>query len=469
MSKSFLWSAIERFSTQIIQFIIGIILARLLGPSDYGIIGIIIVINSFLQIFIDSGFTKALIQKQDRTINDFNSVFVFNIGIGLVSYLLLFIASPFIEKFYNIIHLALYIKIVGLSLIINTFYAVLQIDFTIKLDFKSIAKVNLISSLISGIIAVIMAYMGCGIWALIVQFVLKSLLTLIIFLFIKEHKLKFSYTHSSIVELYKFGSNILYGSLLNNIVNNFSTIFIGKIYNVQSVGYYTRGTQFTDVAYNTFNSILDSVLLPIFSKISGDIKSIKIEFIKIYRYSMLLLLPIFILLALLAEPIIKILLTDKWLMAVPIMQFFAIARFITILSGINVNIIYALGKSNLVLKQQVFKIIVRVVLLLIAIPFGIYYVALAELVSTIIHYFINTYYPGKILKFSGIRQIMSCAKIILCSLSFVIVYSFSKILFTSDYIIILSTSIVGLLFYILLLKALKVDEVNIDLQKILKL
>lgn len=469
ISKSFYWSAVERFSNQIIQFVVGIILARLLGPSDYGIIGIILIINSFLQIFIDSGFTKALIQKQDRTLTDFNSVFIFNVCIGLFCYVLLFITSPLIENFYDINNLALYIRIVGLSLLINTFYAIIQIDFTIKLDFKSIAKVSLLSSFFSGTIAVIMAYLGYGIWALIIQILLKSLFTLLFFLFIREYKFKLVYNQHSIIGLYKFGSNILYGSLLNNLVNNFSTIFIGKIYNVQSVGYYTRGTQFTDVAYNTFNSILDSILLPVFSNISDNIDSIRTEFIKIYRFSVLILLPIFILLALLAEPIIKILLTDKWLMAVPIMQIFAVARFITLLSGININVLYALGQSRLALKQQMFKIVIRVFLLAIAIPFGIYYLALAELVSTILHYFVNTYYPGKIISFNAIRQISSCFKIFICSISFIIVFIVSLLIFSSDYLIILFTVLTGLVIYILLLKIMKVHEINIILKKIFKI
>ncbi len=461
IGKSFLWSALERFSIQIIQFVIGIVLARLLDPSEYGIIGVILVINSFLQIFIDSGFTKALIQKQNRTVDDFNSVFIFNVGIGVLCYILLFFCSPIVENFYSIPNLALYIKVVGLSLIINSLYAVIQTDLSIKLDFKSMAKVNLFSSLISGIIAIILAYFGYGIWALIGQIILKSLFTLIAFVCIKKYTMKFSYSHNSIVELYKFGSNILYSSLLNNIVNNFSTIFIAKIYDVKSVGYYTRGTQFTDVVFNTFSSIQDSVLLPIFSKFSNNIEGVKKEFLKVYKYSTLFLLPVFLLLSLLAEPIIKLLLTDKWLMAVPIMQIFAIARFITILSGININVLYALGYSRLVLNQQIFKIIIRVSFLIIAIPFGIYYVAIAELISTIVHYFINSYYPGKILKYSGIYQLQSSSKIFFGSLSFVIIHFFIKIFSDSQYTIIFGTTFIGMLLYIIFLKIFKVEEIKI--------
>jgi len=469
LTKNFFWSAVERFSTQIIQFVIGILLARLLGPSEYGIISILMVINSFLQIFIDSGFSKALIQKKERTKLDYSSVYLFNIGIGIICYIILFLFSPLLETFYEIKNLSIYTRIVGISLVINTFYTVTQTDLIIRLDFKSIAKVNFISSLVSGLLAIWAAYLGFGVWALIIQILLKSFISLIIYQFFKKYDFGYNYSQASIRTLYRFGSNILYGSILNTLVNNFSTIFIAKMYNTQSLGFYTRGTQFTDVVYNTFSSILDNVLLPSFCQLSGDIEAIKNEFIKVYRYVVLLLWPIFLLLALLAEPIIRLLLTDKWLMSVQVMQLFAIARFISILSGLNISVLYSIGKSNLVLKQQILKILVRLILIGMALPFDIYYVALAELVSTGIHFFINTYYPGKILKVSGFKQLVATSKIFISSITIFVTTWIINYLFSNSLIIILLSLVLGLSTYIVSLKLLKVEELNYILnRKILK-
>lgn len=466
LSKSFFWSAVERFSTQIVQFVIGIILARILSPKEYGIIGILLVINSFLQIFIDSGFSKALIQKKDRSTLDYNSVFVFNIALGFFFYFILYFSTPFIEGFYEIPNLSFYARVLGLSVIINAFYTVIQTDLIIKLNFKSIAIVNLISSLVSGVIAVFMAVYDYGIWALILQTIIKSLVSLIIYFIVREVNFNLSFSFLSIKKLYNFGSNILYSSLLNTLVNNFSTIFIAKIFNTQSVGFYTRGTQFTDVAFNTFSSILDNVLLPTFSKLSDDLDEVKLKFIKIFRFTVILIWPFFLLLAVLAEPIIKLLLTDKWLMAVPIMQIFAISRFITLLSGININVLYAYGRSDLALKQQVIKIVIRVILIAVAIPFGIYYVALAELISTIIHYFINTYYPGKILNISGWRQIASVYKeLILFSIIFITMNIATTIIIQDNLLNILLTISSGGILYVIVLRKFYFKEVQLDFYK----
>ncbi|MGJ1514918.1 lipopolysaccharide biosynthesis protein [Sphingobacterium siyangense] len=458
LGKSFLWSAIERFSIQIVQFVVGVILARILGPSEYGVLGILLLVNSFLQVFIDSGFSKALIQKQDRTHVDISSVFIFNLLIGLISYLLLFLSAPVIERFYEVPKLAIYIRTIGFSLILNSFFAISQTRFIIALNFKIIAKVNFISALISGVIAVFLAYNGYGIWALIYQVLLKSSVSFILFFILDKERAGFKFSLASLQSLFGFGSNVLISSLLNNVTNNLSALFIAKIINTKSLGFYTQGTQFTDVAFNTINLIYENVLMPSFVKIKDNLELLKVQFIKVLNISIIVLTPIFLFLCVFASPIIQLVLSEKWLPAAPIVQFFALSRLISILANINISLLYSLGHANLVLKQQYFKIIVRIVFISIALPFGIYYVAFAELLSTIVHFFINTYYPGKILKISGIKQIMLNYKVFI-SASGILFSGLIVNQFTQKPILELIIGFVlAMLLYVVFLRLLRVQD-----------
>lgn len=399
-----------------IQFVVGIVLARILTPEEYGVMGILFVIIALLQVFVDSGFSKALIQKQDRTLVDISTVFFFNIGVSIFCYVLLWVASPFIAEFYNNLELSLYIRVVGISLFFNALVAIPITILTIDVNFKSIGRVNFISATVSGVIAIIMAYLDFGIWALVFQTIIRVVIALLVVFFIVSWRPVFMFSATSFKNLFSFGSKLLYSSLLNMVVNNFTSIFIAKLSSVKDLGYYTRGTQFSDVVYGVFSSVLDSVLLPTLSQIQNEQKKLVNVTRKIIKSTAIINIPLFMLLTLLAEPLIKTLLTDKWIMAVPIMQIMCIARMITIISGININVLYAIGRADLALKQQYVKIFVRVVLVSISLKYGIIFIAFAELTSTMIHFFINTYYPGKLLKYGPFNQIKDLLPIIFASL-----------------------------------------------------
>lgn len=458
--KSLLWSSFEKLSVQIIQFIIGIILARLLTPSEYGIIGILLVFIAFMQVFIDSGFSKALIQTQGRTEIDYSTVFFINGLISVVCYVLLWLSAPLIADFYNNLELINYMRIIGLVLFFSALFVIPNTILTIHLDFKILAKINFAGNLFSGVIAIFMAYYGYGVWSLIWQQIIRAVLLVILsWVFVRWMPL-FVFSKESFKRLFAFGSKLLYASLLGMIVNNFTNLFIAKLSSTKDLGYYTRGTQFTDVVYGTTSSVLDSVLLPVFSRSQNDLPLL-VNYFKIFIRSVaLLIVPIFFLLAFMSKPLVLLLLTEKWLPVVPIMQIFCFARLITIIAGLNITVLYAIGRSDLVLKQQVIKIIIRVIFLALALKFGIIYIAIAELLSTIVHFFINTYYPGKIMKISAGIQLKEIMPIVLAGWMMMIAVWVANYFVPNDLLMIqlVITSIVGIISYVWMIKMLKVEE-----------
>lgn len=466
MIKGMVWSSLERISVQGIQFILGVILARILSPTEYGTISLLMVIIAFLQVFVDSGFSKALIQKQGRTQIDLSTVFFFNIIISIVSYLILWFGSPVIAAYYDDLMLIDLLRVLSLSLIFSALYAIPTTLFIIELNFKSIAKANLISVLISGVISIILAYKGYGVWALVFQFLIKSILTVFVMWIQLKWKPTLIFSKSSFNSLFPYGSKLLLSSILNTIVNNFSALFIAKLTSAKDLGFYTRGTQFADVVYGIFSSVLDSVLLPSLAQIQKE-REILVQITRsIIKSTALVSIPVLLGLAVIAEPLIKILLTEKWLMAVPIMQIFCVARLVTIISGININVLYAIGRTDLALKQQYFKFGVRILLLVVAFKYGIVYIALAELLSTVIHFFINTYYPSKILNYGSFEQIKDLLPIIFSSLLMLVAIYISIYFIENNIIKLVLAPMVGIPVYLGLIYLYKVKEFFTLMEKI---
>jgi O-antigen/teichoic acid export membrane protein len=349
-------------------------------------------------------------------------------------------------------------RVISLSLMFGAFFSIPTTLLTIKFDFKAIARTNLIATILSGIIAVWMAYEGYGVWALVLQTVLKSMLTVLIMWFQIKWKPTLVFSKTSFHSLFSYGSKLLLSSVLNMSVNNFSNLFIAKVTTIKDLGFYTRGTQFADMIFTIFSSVLDSVLLPSLASIQNEREKL-IHLVRLtIKFTALIVTPILVGLACIAEPLIKILLTDKWLEAVPIMQIICLARLITIISGINVNVLYAIGRTDLALKQQYIKLIIRIVFLVIAIKHGIIFLALAELVSTITHFFINTYYPGKILNYGSLQQIKDISPILFSGLLMSV-----GIYYTMEFVVdlllkIVFSTIIGAIIYFSLIYFIKKDE-----------
>lgn len=458
MFKGMAWSAVERIAIQAVQFVIQIILARILTPAEYGTVGILYVFIAISMVFIDSGFTKALIQKKSRTQNDISTVFLFNIGISLVTYLILFFTAPFVADFYGIEDLTPLLRVLSISLIINALFTVPTTLYTIDLDFKTLTKINFTAAILSGATAYYMAITGYGVWALVGLTIVRSIVSFVLTWTMIKWKPNLVFSMTSLKGLFSFGSNLLVSSLLNVSVNKLYELVIPKNNSIEDLGYYTKGTQFTDSIFGIINAVFERVLLPGLSEIQDKIEILVHHTRGIIRAAALLIVPLFLFLAVIAEPLIRVLLTEIWLPAVPIMQIFCLARLITIISGININLLYVLGRSDLALKQQYLKIGIRVLFLIAALKFGIIYIAMAELASTIVHFFINTHYPGKIMNYGARTQIKDMLPIMISGI-FMAVFVYGGLQFLqNDWAKLMVAPLIAFPIYFGLIRLFKVKE-----------
>jgi O-antigen/teichoic acid export membrane protein len=399
------WNFIERISSQGIQFLLGIIMARLLLPSDYGTIGLLAIFFDISQAFIDSGFNSALIRTKDPTQKDYSTVFYFNLLISVAVYAILFFLAPSIASFFKIPILCPILRVQAVTLIINAAMAVQVSMLNIQLDFKSLAKRKVAATLISGVCGVAFAYAGFGIWSLVHQQIIAAGVNLVFICYVCRWIPKTGFSTESFKRLGAFGSKLLAAGLLHTFYRNFTTFAIGKFYSAQDLGYYSRGTSIADLPGSTINGVLQTVTYPILAKIQDDDK----QLVYIYRkYIRITSLGIFIIsgvLCALAKPTILLILTDKWAESVIYLHIFAFSYMFDHLSTINLNLLKVKGRSDLFLKLEILKKTISISLILLAIPHGILAICFAKFLYNQIAVFINTYYTGKLFHLGYIQQV----------------------------------------------------------------
>lgn len=441
------WNAIGRFSTQGISFVISILLARILSPSDYGVIGMIGIFMAIAQTFIDSGFGSALIRKKDCTDTDYSTAFYFNIVVGIISYLILFISAPLIAIFFKTPILVDIVRVLSINLFLNSLTIVQTAMLTAAVDFKSQAKISLVATIISGVIGLIMAYHGYGVWSLVYQSVSMSIVRTISFWLVTKWKPQRIFSKNSFRYLFGFGSKIFSASILHTIYVNLTTILIGKFYTPKDLGYYSRGESLASLPSANLTSILQSVTYPILSKIQDDDERL----IQVYRKyicmtSMLIFFGMCLLIAL-AKPLILVLLSEKWTNSIIYLQVFCFAYMFDHICQLNLNILYVKGRSDLVLKLEVIKKTISISMIVAAIPFGILAICISRALYTQIAVIINTYYTGKLFGFGYLDQFRDFGKYFIYSIIAVIpafiisFYSLNSIL-----IIIFGASIASLTY-----------------------
>ncbi len=390
------WSAIESYANQGIQFILGLIMARLLLPSDYGLIGMVAIFFAVAQTFVDSGFGEALIRKLDRSEADYSTVFYFNILVSIVCYAVLYLFAPFIATFFDEPILRDLVRVVGLTVIINSFKVVQVARFTIDVNFKAIAKATVASNLISGVIGITLAYYGVGVWALVCQNVLSCILNVMILWYISKWHPQLIFSWESFKDLFNYGSKILGAGLLHTLYVNVNTLCIGKYYTPSDLGYYTRGCQFPQLLGQNFTGVVQRVTFPILAKIQNDDKRLIEIYRKYIRLMSLILIFALILLATLGKPLIILLLGSKWMEAVIFLQIFSLAMLTDHVTQLNLNLLKVKGRSDLLLKLEIIKKTISLVILFASIPFGVVAICFSKVIYSQIATYINTYYTGKL-------------------------------------------------------------------------
>lgn len=324
-TTSVFWSAVERFSAQGIQFVLSIILARILLPSDYGLVAMLGIFLAIAQTFIDSGFANALIQKRDQTKADYSTVFYFNIIVSVVLYILLYYSAPLIASFYKEDLLVVITRIIGLTLIINSFGIVQQAKLTIALDFKRQAIASLFAVIISGGIGLWMAFSGYGVWTLVYQSLINNLLRVVMIWIFSGWWPRLCFSVSSFRTLFAFGSKLLLSSLLHTLYANLYTLVIGKWFASVELGYYSRAFTWARFPSANFADVIVRAIYPIQCRMQDDHEQLCGVFLKYMRMACFLIFPVMIGLCAVAEPLVRLILTDKWLPAVPLLQILCIA------------------------------------------------------------------------------------------------------------------------------------------------
>lgn len=414
--KGIKWTLIERFSLQGIQFVISIILARLLTPSDYGAVGILAIFMSISYMFIDSGFSNALIRKADRTEIDFSTAFYFNIVVGLVCYGLLFVSSPFIADFFNLPILCDLLKVLAISLFINSLQVVQIAKLTISINFRAQAIASLISTILSGIIAIGMALKGFGVWALAWQSVLGSLFGCIIIWYQVKWHPQLMFSIESFKHLFSYGSKLLASNLIGTIYAHMTTIVIGKFYTSKDLGYYSRGQHLAHMPSVAIIDSLGKVTFPILSRLQNDDEKLLAVYRKYIKMSSMIIFFLLMLLAAIAKPLILILLTEKWANAIIFLQIFCFAFMTEHISKLNLNLLQVKGRSDLYLRLEIIKKIIAFAILMVSIPFGVVVICLSKVLNGQVALFMNTYYTGKLFRLGYFKQFGDFLKYLILSL-----------------------------------------------------
>ena len=463
-----MWSAIERFSLQGVQFVMQLVMARLLLPSDYGMIAMLTIFLQIAQAFIDSGFTNALIQKKDRTEVDYSTVFYFNIIIALLFYCILFVSAPLIAKFYNMPDLILVMRVMALSLIILSFSAVHKTKLTIEINFKIQSKITLIAAGISGIIGVGIAYLGYGGWALVYQAILNAMLTTILFNCFYRWKPLKTFSMKSFKRLFSFGSKLLVSGLIHTVYYNLYGIVIGKRFSAAELGYYTRAEQFAILPSYNLSAIITRVTFPILSSIQDDNERLASTYRKYIRLSSYLIFPLMVGLASLANPLVDLFLTEKWNGTVALLQILCFDWMFDHLSGINLNLLYVKGRSDLALRLEIIKKIIAITILLASIPLGIIGMCLGRVLYSLIATYANTYYTNSLIGLSFRTQLKDIIPYLILSLAMGGVVYATTYLGLSNIIQLIIGITIGILFYISISYIFKITSLKVLLQLIHK-
>lgn len=424
--SSLFWKLMERGGTQGVQFVVQIILARLISPEEFGILALVMVFINLAQVFVQSGFNTALIQKKDADTLDFSSIFYLSLLIAGFFYLIMYTVAPVIADFYDSPELISVLRVLSLILFTGAFNSIQNAYVSKKLLFKKLFRSSIGATIISGVLGIIAAYQGAGIWALVIQQLANQLSVTIIMWFTVKWRPHLMFSFTRVKTLLSFSWKLLASSLLDVLYMDLRTLIIGRIYTASTLGYYNRGQQFPRLIVNNVNGSIQAVMLPALSVYQDDKERMKSFVRRSIVTSSFLIFPMMIGMAVIAEPLVTLVLTETWLPAVPFLQIFSLSYMLMPIHTANLQAINAMGRSDIFLKLEVIKKVLGLIVLAISLPFGVYAIALGQLLSGIISSFINAY-PNKILLNYGYTEQVSdvLPSLALSAIMGIVVYAFN--------------------------------------------
>ncbi len=438
------WSAVDAFLGQGVTFIVGLVLARLLSPDEYGLIGICLIFTTVLNGIVDSGFSNALIRKKDVTDEDYNTMFITNMAISIVLYVLLFICAPFVSDFFHREELTALVRATGLILFFNALSITQVTILTKEINFKTKTKASFVSAIISGVIGIVMAFIGFGVWALVAQQLSRQLLYTLCLWFLNKWFPKFTFYRDSFKYMWGFGWKLLASGILNNVWNQLYQVVIGRFYSPSTLGHYTRANEYASIFSSNLTSIVQRVSYPVLSEIQDDRERMLLGYRRIIKVTMFVTVVCMISLGAVAEPLIYTLIGTKWHTAATFLPLICISMSLYPLHAINLNILQVLGRSDIFLYLEILKKIVGLIPLIIGVFYGVYFMLLASIVTGVFGLYLNSWYTGKALGYTYWKQLKDIAPSYMTALIIAVAVYFFKFLPLQNSLILVIQIVVGL-------------------------
>lgn len=452
------WSAADAFLGRGITFVVGIVLARLLTPSEYGLIGITTIFVSVLDAIVDSGFSQALIRKKDATKDDYNTMFITNMVLSVLMFFALFFSAPAIARFFDRPELVNLTRVMGSMLIINALSITQNTVLIKRIDFKTKTRASVISAILSGIIGICMAFMGFGVWALVGQQLSKQFINTICLWIFNKWWPNFSFSKQSFNYMWGFGWKMLASSLLNNIWRQLYQVVVGKFYSPATLGQYSKAKEYSTIFSANIDLIVNRVSYPVLSEIQDDKSRLTGAYRKIIKTTMFVTAVCMISMGAVAEPLIYCLIGPQWHEAATYLPLICLSMSLYPLHSINLNMLKVQGRSDLYFVLEVIKKIIAIGPICIGIFIDIYWMVAASVVTGIIAFFLNSHYSGKLIGYSSWMQIKDIAPSYGLSILIALSVYFLKYLAISYWVILPIQIIVGTIMFFVVCKVSKNEE-----------
>ncbi len=456
--KGVAWSGIDNLTQYGVSFIVSIVLARLLSPDDYGLIGIIAIFTAVCSTFIYAGFGTALIRKKDATDEDYNTVFLVNLFTSLFLYAVIFLSSPLIADFFKREELNVLTRVSAFGLIIGALAFVQQTILTKRIDFKTQTKITFIASIVSGIVGISMALLGLGVWALVFQGLVSGMARTLLLFSYNRWIPSFRFSYQSFQELFGFGWKLMVSSLLDTVWKQLYQVVVGKFYNPATLGQYTRANSFSELFSSNLTSVIQRVTYPVLSEIQNEKERMVVAYRKIIKITMFISSIAMFALGAVSEPLLYCLIGPKWHEAATYLPLICISASSYPIHALNLNMLQVQGRSDLFLGLEIVKKIIFVGPLFIGAFIGILPMLYANLITTIIAFFLNSHYSGKMIGYSSWMQIKDVAPSYGIALIVALSVYFLKYMPITNWVILPMQIVVGIVAFVLVCKMFRVEE-----------
>ena len=456
--KGTMWSAIDNVAQFGVQFVVSIVLARLLSPDDYGLIGIITIFTTVCTTIINGGFSNALIRTQKPTDEDYNTAFICNLLMSILLYAIVFLCSPLIADFFNRQELVALTRVSSFTMIIGALAIVQQTRLTKRIDFKTQTKITLIASILSGIVGIALALMDYGVWALVVQGIVAQSLRTVLLWFFNHWVPSLRFSKESFNRLFGFGWKMMASGILDSLWTQLYQVIVGKFYSPSTLGQYTRAKQFASLFSSNLTSVIQRVTFPVLSDIQDENERMIVAYRRIIKTTMFMTFALMFALGAVSEPLLYCLIGPKWHEAATYLPWICLIGSLYPLHAINLNMLQVQGRSDLFLGLEIIKKIIGIVPLMIGAFIGIFPMLYTSVFTSIICYFLNSYFPGKLLGYTSWMQIKDVALSFVISLIMAVVVYLMKYLPLSNWLILPMQIILGFFFFFFLCKITKIEE-----------